>query len=432
MPGWLLGILLAVYVAAAVGLVAVFLLEPDDSTFVGSCVAFFQDEVPQRLERLARRWLPSSVIRCGEGTWDYCVNKRNPILQVFYVFILGGAYTAFVVAGHPHIPNAYLGAYHKASGAACIALCVGSWYLACSKHPGRVEPGEEGKWDACYEADGVLYPKDRHCETCDCRRPARAKHCRICGYCVPRFDHHCPWVNTCVGQENVPFFLLFLATHCAMLWYGTVVIGLIFWSIIDEKKLFEAVFFSSRTKKQHRATAAIVSKYLLSRYAWLAGVGLLAVVMALVLTGFFGYHVYLACTNQTTNEVYKWKDVRRWWAAATAAAEAAAKEAAEAPPEEEPPAGAEKEPPAGAEKEPPAEVPQHPGPLPTNMYDRGVLANLGEVLYPLSWRQAGPKGARHRVPEEADASDGAGAAEGEDGKAQVRRRRNRRKKKSAS
>ena len=55
MPGWLLGILLAVYVAAAVGLVAVFLLEPDDSTFVGSCVAFFQDEVPQRLERLARR-----------------------------------------------------------------------------------------------------------------------------------------------------------------------------------------------------------------------------------------------------------------------------------------------------------------------------------------------------------------------------------------
>mmetsp|Transcript_27131 Transcript_27131/g.19556 ORF Transcript_27131/g.19556 Transcript_27131/m.19556 type:complete len:91 (+) Transcript_27131:531-803(+) len=32
----------------------------------------------------------------------------------------------------------------------------------------------------------------------------------MCDTCVFLMDHHCPWVNNCIGLDNLRYFLLFI------------------------------------------------------------------------------------------------------------------------------------------------------------------------------------------------------------------------------
>ncbi|KAK5101329.1 palmitoyltransferase akr1 [Lithohypha guttulata] len=62
------------------------------------------------------------------------------------------------------------------------------------------------------------FDEQNFCIQCMIRRPLRSKHCRRCGRCVAKHDHHCPWINSCVANNNIRHFFLYIVS----MWFGIV------------------------------------------------------------------------------------------------------------------------------------------------------------------------------------------------------------------
>ncbi|KAJ5084272.1 hypothetical protein NUU61_008851 [Penicillium alfredii] len=54
------------------------------------------------------------------------------------------------------------------------------------------------------------FDEENFCIPCMTRKPLRSKHCRRCGRCVAKHDHHCPWIDNCVGANNIRHFVLYI------------------------------------------------------------------------------------------------------------------------------------------------------------------------------------------------------------------------------
>ncbi|TKA76992.1 hypothetical protein B0A49_01978 [Cryomyces minteri] len=120
----------------------------------------------------------------------------------------------------------------------------------------------------------------RYCKKCQMQKPDRAHHCSTCRRCVLKMDHHCPWLATCVGLRNYKPFLLFLMYTCLFCWLCFAV-------------SFTWVWTEIVSDGQFQETMMPVNYILLA---------VLAGIIGLVLTGFTGWHIWLACRGQTTIE----------------------------------------------------------------------------------------------------------------------------------
>ena len=119
----------------------------------------------------------------------------------------------------------------------------------------------------------------KYCKTCREAKPERSHHCHICNTCVCRMDHHCPWVNTCVGYQNHRYFVLFLFYLWVACSYIGINLALVMFSILKVDNHFY--------------------------YEWNSQISFLMVLcfsVALTMTGFLGWHLYLVLSNQTTIE----------------------------------------------------------------------------------------------------------------------------------
>merc|ERR1719193_794136 len=77
------------------------------------------------------------------------------------------------------------------------------------------------------------------------------------------------------------------------------------WEIISTQKLLETTFYNRSTGEHIEASYYIVFQYMFSKYQTLLGLLVMGLIMGVVLLGFWGWHMYLMASNQTTNERYK-------------------------------------------------------------------------------------------------------------------------------
>ena len=297
-------------IVVAVFLYAVVLSDTSDAGWNGRVSRFLFHAVPERVSQVLERVLGPVAFQWCSKTYDYTVHQRNPIMQFAYLITLNVCFMLWLVFGAKHLPNSRLPIWHKYVAYVGVFLCHCSWFVACSRGPGILHPENVVCFDR-HAYDGVLYVEGYSCRTCNVRKIARSKHCKLCNVCVPTFDHHCVWLNQCVGELNYRYFLLFLAAHIAFFGYAVYVLTNILIAQVEDLKLFDAVFLNTLTGERFKPSAFEVWYYLVGENLAVVSLDLFAGIMGVVLVGFLGYHLYLVHDGRTTNETFKWADLRK-------------------------------------------------------------------------------------------------------------------------
>ena len=241
--------------------------------------------------------IPSPIRRACSSLFHYLFESPNPVFQCFYLVLLLGGYALFIATTLPFLPAA---SPHRLLHLPAVSLALVSFIVACCSSPTIVTASSSPALQAHFPYDGLLYESGRQCPTCDVVKPARSKHCSVCNVCVHRFDHHCIWLNSCIGHGNHRAFLLFLLTHLLFTLYAGLVIV---------SALHHAVT-SSPSYRHFPGSAVFYFHYLSFYHAAPCGLALLTCSLSCLLLFFSSYHLFLTLTNSTTNERQKAADIR--------------------------------------------------------------------------------------------------------------------------
>ncbi|CAL9748621.1 unnamed protein product [Musa acuminata subsp. burmannicoides] len=274
---------------------------------------------------------------------NYCCERPNPILQIFYLVILGVTYFIIGKSSFRYIPGFYVSEFHWYTGMLAVGVGVLLFLLTSFSDPGTVTTENVSKYVSAYPYDDIIY-MEKECSTCKILKPARSKHCGICNRCVARFDHHCGWMNNCIGEKNTRYFMAFLLWHFLICLYGALVLGLILAGQLKEHKII----------------------YILTAYHGIE-------------------HSFSSLSPHVVQQTFKWQDYISWKrklneAKASAAALKAGiqtiSEEAKAP---------ESKWRAFFRRSP---LQNDDVIVKNNLYDQGLISNICEIIFPLSQRKS--------------------------------------------
>ncbi|KAL1926824.1 hypothetical protein VTP01DRAFT_5470 [Rhizomucor pusillus] len=263
--------------------------------------------VPEKTVRALKRVLGPKYWNWLATAWKYCFESRNPFLQVFFVILTSGAIVLFLKYGLPHVPGIYLGSVHSVIIPLQIFWLYISYYIACAADPGIITKDNVDNFLEYFQYDGIIYKPGNECRTCKIVKPARSKHCSLCNACVGRLDHHCAWISSCVGVNNHRYFLLFLFTLTEFCTYGAYLCFQIYRGFIIEWRLDKAYIYDSSKGTQVPLSFRKAMIHILQKDRIIGSIGILATVAAFVVFLFLLYQLYLIGIGMTTNEAFKWE-----------------------------------------------------------------------------------------------------------------------------
>ncbi|OVA04389.1 zinc finger protein [Macleaya cordata] len=315
---------------------------------------------------------------------SFCCDRPNPILQIIYLAIIGVTYYIVVKTSFSYIPGYYLSQVHRYTSLLAVAVGVVLFLLTSFSDPGTVKAENVTQYLSAYPYDNIIF-SEKECFTCKIPKPARSKHCSICDRCVARFDHHCGWMNNCIGEKNTRYFMAFLLWHFLLCVYGTIAIVLVLAGQLKEFKVTYILTVYYGIENSFYSLAPHIVQWLLGSYNTQILLMVFLAIVSMLLAGFFGYHAHLCLTNTTTNETFKWQDYISWKTKINEAkASAAALKASisgmtgETKPSESKWRGFFR-------KSPLEDVEIV---VKDNIYDKGVLSNINEIVFPLSTRRS--------------------------------------------
>ncbi|XP_062006332.1 probable protein S-acyltransferase 17 isoform X1 [Rosa rugosa] len=313
----------------------------------------------------------------------FCCDRPNPILQVLYLAIIGGTYYLVATSSFRYIPGYYIGEVHRYISFFAVGVGFLLFLLTSLSDPGTVKSDNVSVYISAYPYDNVIY-SEKECSTCKIPKPARSKHCSICGRCVARFDHHCGWMNNCIGERNIHYFMAFLFWHTLLCIYGTVAIGLILAGQIKEFRVIDILTVYYGVENSFVSLSPHVIQWLVGAYNTQILLMMFLAIVALLIAGFFGYHAKLCLTNTTTNETFKWQDYINWQRklSEARASSAALKASING-------FTSERKPPESKwrtlfRRSPLEDVEVV---VKNNIYDKGFFLNVLEIIFPLSRRR---------------------------------------------
>mmetsp|Transcript_56416 Transcript_56416/g.160167 ORF Transcript_56416/g.160167 Transcript_56416/m.160167 type:complete len:358 (-) Transcript_56416:133-1206(-) len=171
------------------------------------------------------------------------------------------------------------------------ALLLVCYVRSILVHPGDIpdsdpqweyQPPHDGRaasnWAPMGQQEMKRTGQRRHCKWCGKYKPDRCHHCRVCKTCILKMDHHCPWIYNCVGFANYKFFFL-------LLFYSVLDCHLIVWTMPE-----------SVMRCVDRPDTPFIVMFLTFFGETLA------FFLAVLVTLFFGFHIWLSLKAMTTIE----------------------------------------------------------------------------------------------------------------------------------
>ncbi|NXP54500.1 ZDHC4 palmitoyltransferase, partial [Heliornis fulica] len=185
-----------------------------------------------------------------------------------------------------------------------LAGNVGSFVLCSHSNPGVITKSNHVSLVKIYAYDGVLFQKGTMCPSCNLEKPARSKHCRFCSVCVHRFDHHCVWVNNCIGAFNAKYFFLYLLTLSAMAATIAIITAAFLIQVVLLSDVMSGSYIDDQGRERPVDILFLIQHLFLTfpRIVFMLG---FVTLLTLVLGAYCCFNLYLALTNQTSNEWHK-------------------------------------------------------------------------------------------------------------------------------